>query len=133
MQKFNRRTFLSNSLIAAATFTLPASAVLNATGSEQHRPPGWTDAVNRRTGPEIIDTNVNLFHWPFRSLKYQNTAALLEKLRHHRITEAWAGSFESLFFKNIDAVNARLFEDSKNSGDGALVPFGTVTISWLDW
>jgi len=133
MQKFNRKTFLSNSLMAAATFTLPAFADLKATGSEKQGHHGGTEAVSRRTGPEIIDTNVNLFHWPFRSLKYQNTAALLEKLRHHRITEAWAGSFESLFFKNIDAVNVRLFEECKNSGDGALVPFGTVNLNWPDW
>jgi predicted TIM-barrel fold metal-dependent hydrolase len=84
-------------------------------------------------GPAIVDTNVHLFDWPFRKLKYGGTRALVEKLRTHRIGQAWAGSFESLFHKDIDGVNARLAEECRTHGDGMLIPFGTVNLAWGDW
>lgn len=85
-------------------------------------------------GPEIIDTNVNLFEWPYRRLKYgDNTPALVTKLRKHGIKQAWAGSFEALFHRNINGVNARLTEECRKNGDGLLIPFGTVNSSFADW
>jgi predicted TIM-barrel fold metal-dependent hydrolase len=54
-------------------------------------------------------------------------------LRKHKITQAWAGSYEGLFHKNINAVNARLAEECKVNGEGMLLPFGTVNLAWPDW
>jgi len=83
--------------------------------------------------PGIIDTNVNLFDWPFRKLKYGETAALVAKLRRHRVIEAWAGSYEALFHKDINGVNARLAAECQAKGDGVLIPFGSVNLAWPDW
>lgn len=130
MNEINRRTFLSHSLLAAAGLTLPISTA--ARNAESY----FTQApVKKRNGtaPDIIDTNVNLFDWPFRPLKYGNTRALADKLKQHRITEAWAGSFEALFYKNIDAVNVHLAEECSAIGDGMFIPFGTVNLNWPDW
>ena len=49
--------------------------------------------------PDIIDTNVNLLEWPFKKLKYGETKALVAKLRQHRISQAWAGSYERFFIR----------------------------------
>ena len=57
-------------------------------------PDGGADA-----SPDIIDTNVHLFDWPFRKLKYAGAKALVAKLRRHRITQAWAGSYGGLLHK----------------------------------
>ncbi|MEX2568585.1 MAG: amidohydrolase family protein, partial [Cyclobacteriaceae bacterium] len=78
-------------------------------------------------------TNINLFDWPFRKLKYGDTEALMAKLRTHRVEKAWAGSFEALFHKDIDGVNSRLAKECSNKGKGMLVPFGTVNLAWPDW
>jgi predicted TIM-barrel fold metal-dependent hydrolase len=83
--------------------------------------------------PDIIDTNVNLFKWPFRRMKYGETKSLVAKLRKHRITKAWAGNFEALFSKSINEVNARLAEECRKNGEGMLLPFGTVNPAWPDW
>jgi predicted TIM-barrel fold metal-dependent hydrolase len=83
--------------------------------------------------PEIVDTNVHLFEWPFRKLKYARTDALVAKLQKHRITKAWAGSFEAVLHKQLDSVNRRLVEECQARGDGMLVAIGSVNPAWPDW
>lgn len=133
MNKIDRRNFLYNMLMTAASW-IPFS-VTNLGGEKNSKtiasPPGLErppDSV-----PEIIDTNVNLFQWPFRKLKYDETELLIAKLRKHRISKAWTGSFEALFHKNIDSVNSRLARECRAHGEGILVPFGTVNLAWPDW
>src|SRR5205085_3655002 len=109
---FSRRRFISTvsagSLSAAVAAVIPSKAI---------------DANVNIAGnlPNITDTNVHLFQWPFRMLKYANTQMLIEKLRRHRITNAWAGSYESLFTKSVDITNARLAKECREKGKGMLV------------
>lgn len=125
MEKLNRRTFVGSSL--AAALSLPAAISAKAPSGDAP----MTDHPEK--GPEIIDTNVNLMEFPFRRLKYGDTRALVEKLRKHRIKEAWAGSFEALLHKDINGVNTRLTEACRIHGAGMLLPFGTVNLAWPDW
>jgi predicted TIM-barrel fold metal-dependent hydrolase len=83
--------------------------------------------------PEIIDTNIHLFDWPFRKLKYARTKTLVAKLRMHRIVKAWAGSFEAVLHKQLDGVNRRLAEECRTHGDGMLTAIGSVNPVWPDW
>src|SRR6478672_1741846 len=117
----NRRTFVQTRLATttiAATFNQPLQ---NASAAEPAAP------------PEITDTNVHLFDWPFRKLKYAKTDALIAKLRKHRITKAWAGNFDAVLNKQLDQANRRLAEECKNRGDGMLIPIGSVNPAWPDW
>jgi hypothetical protein len=83
--------------------------------------------------PEIVDTNVHLFRRPFRRLKYDTTEALVRKLRRHRIRQAWAGSFEAVFHKQLDAANQHLADECRERGEGVLFPIGSVNPAWPDW
>lgn len=125
-KNFSRRKFISTisggSLVAGIAATLPVL------GNMSHDSP-----VSRDSNPDIIDTNVNLFRWPFRRMKYGETKSLIAKLRHHRITKAWAGNFEALFSKSINEVNSRLAHECRVYGEGVLIPFGTVNLAWPDW
>lgn len=122
MSKLTRRRFLKGTLLPIALGMLPQAA-LQGEGLES-----GADAP-----PNIIDTNVHVFDWPFRKLKYAGAKALVAKLRKHRITQAWAGSFEGLLHKNLDGVNARLAEECQANGAGMLIPFGTVNPALPDW
>jgi hypothetical protein len=124
MQKIVRRDFLKTSLLPAALPLLVfPSVAAHAAGNEP-------DAAQP---PRLIDTNVYLFEWPFRRLKYRRTADLLAKLRKHRVMQAWAGSFEALLQKNLDGANARLADECRVNGGGMLFPFGSVNPVWPDW
>jgi hypothetical protein len=122
MTRLTRRKFLKGALFPAALATLPDCAVQSAAADKGDAAP-----------PDIIDTNVHLFDWPFRTLKYARTKALVAKLRKHRIVQAWAGSYEGLLHKNVDAVNARLADECQANGDKMLVPFGTINLALPDW
>ncbi len=126
MKPILRREFLKNSLLTGTALSL-ARPTLAATA-------GGASALPATSGsPGIVDSNVNLFDWPFRKLKYRDTTALVAKLRKHRVVEAWAGSFEALLHKEINGVNERLADECRTKGQGVLRPFGTVNLAWPDW
>tara|TARA_R110001599_G_scaffold43925_3_gene131164 strand:- start:5644 stop:6585 length:942 start_codon:yes stop_codon:yes gene_type:complete len=127
MKKVNRRSFFSTTLKATAAASLPLSFSTNLPEDVKSKP----NLFAGKSG--VIDTNVNLFDWPFRKLKYGETDALLAKLNKHRVEKAWAGSFEALFHKDINGVNERLAKECKHNGKGMLLPFGTVNLAWPDW
>lgn len=122
LKKINRRQFCGTTFLSAAAVAALPGVSLGATSVDQQ-------AAN----PQIIDTNVNLGTWPFRHLKYAEPESLAAKLKKHRVKQAWAGSFDALFHKNIDSVNARLTEDCKKEKNGFFLPFGTVNLAWPDW
>jgi predicted TIM-barrel fold metal-dependent hydrolase len=124
--RVSRRSFVKVSLVPVVA-PLGAAVVSRAVRSAEQA----TGAAV--AGPEIVDTNVHLFDWPFRKLKYALTEALVAKLRKHRVAQAWAGSFEAVLNKQLNGVNRRLAEECGNSGGGMLVPIGSVNPAWPDW
>src|SRR4030095_6558246 len=128
MKPVDRRSFLKKSLLSAAAVSFAVRHPLAAQSA------GRNVAVRTSSkAPGIIDTNVNLFDWPFRALKYRDTKALVAKLKKHRIIEAWAGSFEALLSKDMSGVNARLAAECRKHGPDFLIPFGSVNLAWPDW
>src|SRR5688500_429891 len=105
MTTLDRRQFLKTSLLAGAAASL---------GTSHSR--AQSASASTSAAPGVVDTNINLFDWPFRKLKYRDTAALVAKLKKHRVVEAWAGSFESLLHKNINGVNERLANECRDRG-----------------
>src|SRR5215472_476187 len=125
-QRLDRRSFVKASLVPAALAIADGPARCPAQGAEpaQEEAAAW---------PELIDSNVHLFQWPFRELKYDRTEALVRKLRRHRIKEAWAGTFEAVLHKQLDAANRRLADECRERGGGLLIPIGSVNPVWPDW
>jgi predicted TIM-barrel fold metal-dependent hydrolase len=81
----------------------------------------------------VIDTNVHLFQWPFRRLSGDTPAELVEQLKRKGVRQAWAGSFEALFCRDVSGVNARLAAACRDHGADFLVPFGVVNPKSPDW
>jgi predicted TIM-barrel fold metal-dependent hydrolase len=128
MKPIDRRSFLKNSLMSAAAVSFVDQPPLAAQTEIRSAAVATSSAV-----PGIIDTNVNLFDWPFRALKYRDTKSLVAKLKKHRVIEAWAGSFEALLAKDMDGVNTRLAAECRKHGPDFLIPFGSVNLAWPDW
>lgn len=81
----------------------------------------------------MIDSNVWLGRWPFRRLPAEDAGALADRLRRGQVDQAWVGSLEGLFHRDITGVNARLAEECRNADPALLVPFGTVNPMLPDW
>ena len=128
MKPIDRRSFLRESLLSVTAVSLSGHQPSSAQTAASDAP-----VVNSSQTPGIIDTHVNLFRWPFRALKYGDTKALVAKLKKHRVIEAWAGSFEALFAKDMNGVNARLAAECLKHGPDFLIPFGSVNLAWPDW
>lgn len=128
MNPIDRRSFLKHSLLSATAVSFTSQQPLAAQTAARSAP-----VANSSQTPGIIDTNVNLFNWPFRALKYRNTKALVAKLKKHRVIEAWAGSFEALLSKDMNGVNTRLAAECREHGPRFLIPFGSVNLAWPDW
>jgi uncharacterized protein len=128
MKPIDRRSFLKSSLVSVTAVALPGQQRLAAETSAHS-----AAVVSSSQAPGIIDTNINLFSWPFRALKYRDTKNLVAKLKKHRVIEAWAGSFEALLSKDMNGVNARLAAECLEHGPGFLIPFGSVNLAWPDW
>jgi len=128
MKPTDRRSFLKHSLLGATAISLAGNQ-----RSASQTAAGSAPVPASSQAPGIIDTNLNLFDWPFRSLKYRNTNALVAKLKKHRVIEAWAGSFEALLSKDMSGVNQRLADECRTQGPGFLIPFGSVNLAWPDW
>src|SRR5262245_520503 len=128
MKPIDRRSFLKNSALSAAAISFADQQPLEAQTTVRS---AAFATPSKAMG--IIDTNVNLFSWPFRALKYRDTRALVAKLEKHRIIHAWAGSFEALFAKDMNGVNERLAAECREHGRGFLIPFGSINLAWPDW
>jgi len=79
----------------------------------------------------IVDTNVNLFQWPFRRLPLDQTPDLIAKLQSLGVTSAMAGSYEGLFHRDIKGVNQRLA--SVCVQDPFWIPVGAVNLALPGW
>lgn len=83
--------------------------------------------------PELIDVNVYTGHWPFRRVPGDEPGALVAKLREQNVIQAWTGSFDGLFHRDMAAVNERLTRVCREHGGGLLIPFGSVNPALPDW
>lgn len=80
----------------------------------------------------MIDANITLERWPYRRFSEDVTDRLIAKLKARGVTQAWAGSFDGLFHRDIAAVNQRLSDVCRQFAD-FLKPFGTINPVLPDW
>jgi predicted TIM-barrel fold metal-dependent hydrolase len=84
----------------------------------------------------IIDVNITLGRWPTRRVPCDQRDELIKKLKSHNVVEAWAGSYDGLFFDDLTAVNNRLAEACKSREPLApprLVAFGEINPIAPNW
>ncbi len=81
----------------------------------------------------MIDTNVDLFRWPFRRVVGDDPEELVTRLRKKGVTQAWAGSYEGLLCRDVAGVNIRLAAACREHGQDFLIPFGCINPKSPGW
>lgn len=81
----------------------------------------------------FIDVNSNLSRWPFRRTPCDELPSLVEKYQSHHVAQAWVGSLDGLFHRDVGGVNLRLAEACRQERPLKLVPFGSVNPMLPDW
>ena len=81
----------------------------------------------------IIDVNANLSRWPFRHTPCDELPALVNTYLKHGVQQAWVGSIDGVFHRDIGGVNIRLAEACRQERRIKLVPFGSVNPMLPDW
>jgi predicted TIM-barrel fold metal-dependent hydrolase len=81
----------------------------------------------------IVDTNVSLGLWPFRRLPGDAPAELAARLKRRKVAQAWAGSFDGVFHRDLTAANARLAKACESIGGGLFLPFGAINPKSPGW
>lgn len=129
--QFDRRKFL----LGALTTTAACRSVLSSPPKGGlARLADAKDATVPPAAPEpLIDTHVYLDHWPHQQLHGDEPSELIPILTSNQVAQAWAGSFDGLFHKDIGAVNQRLADTCTQHGNGRLIPFGAVNPTLPDW
>jgi predicted TIM-barrel fold metal-dependent hydrolase len=81
----------------------------------------------------IVDVNANLSRWPFRRTPCDELPRLVETYRRHGIGQAWVGSLDGLFHRDLGGVNLRLAQACGQVREVELLPFGSVNPLLPDW
>jgi uncharacterized protein len=81
----------------------------------------------------IVDVNANLSRWPFRRTPCDQVPRLVESFRRHGVGQAWVGSLDGLFHRDVGGVNQRLAQICSAQHEIELIPFGTVNPTLPDW
>ncbi len=81
----------------------------------------------------LVDTNVYLGRWPFRRLPDAEPAELARKLQEGGVAEAWVGSFDGLWQRDLADVNDQLAEHCRSVSEPRFVPFGSLNPTLPDW
>lgn len=80
----------------------------------------------------IIDTNCSIGEWPFRRLAYSTAAGFLDLMDRHGVAQAWVGSFESIFYRDMAAAN-RLLRERIQGHEDRLIPWATINPNFPGW
>ena len=81
----------------------------------------------------IIDVNAYLSRWPFRRTPCDELPALVEKYLKFGVQQAWIGSLDGVFHRDMGGVNLRLVDACRQERRVKLVPFGSVNPMLPDW
>jgi uncharacterized protein len=81
----------------------------------------------------IVDVNANVSRWPFRRTRCDQVPQLIESFRKHGIRQAWVGSLDGLFHRDVAGVNRRLAQICSAEHEIELIPFPTVNPTLPDW
>ena len=82
-----------------------------------------------------IDINAHVGHWPFKKLRYNTCAALLERMDRFGVDVSIVSNLNGIFYKNTRSANEELQTEigSSRRFRDRLVPFAVLNPIYAGW
>ena len=80
----------------------------------------------------IIDCNATLGNWPFRRLRHSTPEDFVRLMDDYGITQAWAGSFEGIFYRDAGEAN-RILASAVSAHADRLRPWAAINPAFPAW
>lgn len=84
----------------------------------------------------IVDWNLSIGHWPFRTLRWGQAASLPtlnQVFLDLGVYKAWVSAFEGIFHRDLAPVNESLAASCAEHGHGVLQPVGSINPTLPAW
>ncbi|OFX86924.1 MAG: amidohydrolase [Bacteroidetes bacterium GWC2_40_22] len=83
----------------------------------------------------LIDINAHVGHWPFKQLKYNTCALLLERMNKYGVDISVVSNLNGVFYKDTQSANEELFEElkSKKKFTNRFLPFAVINPTYGGW
>lgn len=80
----------------------------------------------------IIDINACLGHYPFRQLRFNTAAGMIDLMDRNGIDRAMVSSLHAVFYRDAHRANEELLEETARY-PSRFVPIGTVNPKYVGW
>ena len=83
----------------------------------------------------LIDIHAYIGHWPFRQLRGNTCAALLERMDRLGVTHSCVSNINGILYKNTQSANEELHDELRSSTAfrDRLIPFAVINPSYPGW
>ena len=83
----------------------------------------------------LLDINAYVGHWPFKQLKYNTCASLVDRMDQFGVDVSVISSLHGVFYKNTQSANEKLYKEirSERRFDNRLIPFAIINPIYAGW
>jgi predicted TIM-barrel fold metal-dependent hydrolase len=83
----------------------------------------------------LVDINAWIGHWPFKQLKYNHCASLLERMDTYGVDLSMVSNLNGIFYKNTQLANEELSEEIRTEKrfHDRFIPFAIINPIYAGW
>jgi predicted TIM-barrel fold metal-dependent hydrolase len=83
----------------------------------------------------LLDINAHVGHWPFKRLKYNTCAGLLDRMDQFGVDTSVISNLNGVFYKDTQSANEELYDEIRSSKKftDRFVPFAVMNPSYAGW
>lgn len=88
-----------------------------------------------KEGIMLLDINAYVGHWPFKQLKYNTCASLVERMDKYGVDISVVSNLNGVFYKNTQSANEELYQEIRGEKrfNDRLIPFAIINPIYAGW
>jgi predicted TIM-barrel fold metal-dependent hydrolase len=83
----------------------------------------------------LLDINAHVGHWPFKQMKYNTCALLLERMNKYGVDISVVSNLNGIFYKDTQSANEELYDElrSNKKFTNRFIPFAVLNPIYAGW